>query len=806
MIKHRISKRTCLLCLLLAFCLAAGAQSYTVSGYMTDARSGETLIQATVFDKVSGKGAATNLYGFYTLTLPAGPVELVFSYIGYLPIEEKFTLQANRSLNVRLQSSTQLDEVVVLGRENAEIGVQGTQMSAVEIPAGQIKTLPTMFGENDVLKALQLMPGVQGGMEGTSGMYVRGGGPDENLMLIDGVPVYNVNHAGGFFSVFNGDAIKNVTLYKGNFPARFGGRLSSVVDVRMNDGNEHELHGNVSIGLISSKINLEGPLIKEKTTFAVSLRRTYSDLLMKPVLNRLARNNESLGKLSAGYYFYDLNAKLTHRISDKDKLYLSWYSGDDAVYAKVRTSDYESEGGHYSTDFGLDWKWGNLVSALRWNHVVNPRMFVNTTAAYTRYRFSMGIGLDDTYRMEGYTQTDNTRMEFRSGIEDWSVKTDVDYTPVPEHVLKAGVSYTYHTFRPGVSAISLKAQDGDTQTAIDTAYGDANLYSHELALYAEDNYDLTDFVKLNGGLHYSAYYVGGQFYHSLQPRLGARFLLGERVSAKLGYAKMNQYIHLLSNSSISLPTDLWVPVTRQIEPMKSHQWSAGLFYNWRDKVDFSLEGYYKRMNNLIEYKDGASFMGSTTGWEDKVVSGRGWAYGLEFLAQKSFGKTTGWVGYTWSKAERLFDRSGQELNQGRVFPAKYDRRHDVNVTASHKFNEHIDVAATFVYATGNCATMDLQQYWSDGQEVGYISGRNNYRYPDYKRVDAGVNFHRHNRLGTGTWSLSGYNVFNWKNPFMMYTKTESSWNAQTQSYETKKQLMQLSIFTFIPSVSYTLAF
>jgi len=396
-------KKHVLCCLLALLSFALPAAGITISGYISDEETGETLINATVYDSISGKGAVSNLYGFYTLTLPEGPVHLIYSYLGYKPQRFAFWADSDRQLTVRLQSGAELEEVVVSGRQHKEFGVLGTQMSAVEIPVAQIKNVPSLLGENDVIKALQLLPGVQSGSEGSAGLYVRGGGPDENLLLLDGVPVYNVNHMFGFFSVFNADAIKNVTLYKGNFPARFGGRLSSVVDIRMNDGNDKSYHGNVSVGLISSKFNFEGPIVREKTSFNLSFRRTYADLLLQPILQATKRGMDELDKLSAGYYFYDFNAKINHKFSDRDRLYLSFYSGDDAIYAKVRNKYTESKTYKSTSAIGLDWAWGNLIAALRWNHIINSKMFLNTTASYTRYRFDMSIGLKDENWAVSYT-------------------------------------------------------------------------------------------------------------------------------------------------------------------------------------------------------------------------------------------------------------------------------------------------------------------------------------------------------------------------------------------------------------------
>ncbi len=801
------------------------SQNYTVSGYITDAASGETMISGSVFDGISRKGTVSNVYGFYSLTLPSGNVEINYTYVGYSSQIKTFKLRRDTIINIKLNESIELKEVTVTG-SHREIGVKGSQMSAIDVPINLIKSVPTIFGEADVIKALQLLPGVQAGVEGSAGFYVRGGGPDENLFLLDGVPVYNVNHLGGFFSVFNPDAVKNVTLYKGSFPARFGGRLSSVVDIRMNDGNNKKLKGNFSIGLISSKLNLEGPLFSENTTFNISARRTYLDVLVQPFFKLAAMyengNSENQDvNMSAGYYFYDLNAKISHKFSENDRLYLSAYLGDDAVYADMRQSYREFKNRTEENRFKLNWDWGNIITALRWNHIINNKLFMNTTATYTRYRFNMDVGttIKETIKNPPSTTTMNTDLGYKSGIYDAGMKVDFDYAPNPNHDIKFGVQYTYHTFRPGISVAQYKFQNDTSVQKMDTTIGNNDVLSNESALYFEDNININNYLKVNAGLHYSTFYVQKQFYHSLQPRIGARLLITDKLSAKAGYAAMNQYIHLLSNNTISLPTDLWVPVTKRIEPMRSHQVSAGIFYNLMDIFDLSIEGYYKTMHNLIEYKDGATFLGSTTGWEDKVSIGEGWAYGMEFLAQKSFGKTTGWIGYTWAKSERLFNRPGQELNNGLVFPAKYDRRHDVSIVVAHKFSERIDIAATWVYSTGNAATLGLQNYLAypvPGNEydfsygymgsVPYIDKRNNYRYPDYSRLDLGVNFNKKLKHGIRTWNISVYNAYNQMNPFLMYTSYKSDYNSTNDEFTYKKVFAKLTLFPIIPSISYSYKF
>ncbi len=795
--------------LLICFQLAY-AKNYTISGYIVDAKSSESLIGAAIIDIISGKGVVTNPYGFYSLSLPEGEVSLRFSYVGFLAETHNFVLANDTILSISLKEATELKELTVIGH-HTELGVKGTQMSAIEVPIEQIKSIPSLFGETDVLKALQLLPGVQGGAEGSAGLYVRGGGPDENLLLLDGVPVYNVNHLFGFFSVFNADAIKNVTLYKGNFPARFGSRLSSVLDIRMNDGNMNEYHGNINVGLISSKINVEGPIIKEKTSFNISARRTYFDILSQPLIGYVAKQQGADGT-KAGYYFYDFNAKINHKFSDRDRLYLSFYSGDDAVYTSIKTSsgsnDYNGNLVDYTHRMKMNWDWGNMLAALRWNHVINRKLFMNTTASYTRYRFI--LGLRDEYKEKPPTTNDYTlAITYDSGIEDYSAKLDFDYFPSTNHEVKFGANYIYHQFKPGVSSFK---ETSLAERPIDISIGDAPVLSHEAVLYGEDNITITDYLKANVGLHYSSFFVQNKFYHSLQPRLSTRMLLSNKLSFKAAYAYMSQYIHLLSNNNISLPTDLWVPVTKRIEPMASQQYSAGFFYNLNNWVDLSVEGYYKNMDNIIEYKDGASFFGSSTNWEEKVSIGRGWSYGLEFLAQRSYGNTTGWLGYTWSKSERLFNRPGEELNFGEIFPAKYDRRHDISVVASHKFSEKIDISGTWVYSTGNAGTLEIQyyetgrtpnsNYFYDFGALPYIPTRNNFRYPSYHRMDFGVNFHKFKKHGTRTWNLSVYNLYNQLNPFIVTTNTTYDYVNDVS----KRKLVKITIFPIIPSVSYSYKF
>ncbi len=800
--------------LLISVVVAAGAQSYTISGTVTDKETGETLIGVTVLDRHSNKGTLTDVNGRFSLTLKKDSVDLSVSYVGYSPVMERFFLDANRTYHFQLFHSIELKEVTVTAERVQD--VKSSQMSATEMPIEQIKAIPVLFGEADIVKAIQLLPGVQSGNEGSSGMYVRGGGPDENLYLLDGVVLYNVNHMGGFFSAFNTDAVKNVTLYKGSFPARFGGRLSSVLDVTANNGNNQQLHGNVSIGLISAKLCLEGPIVKEKTTFNISARRTYADLFMVPIIKAIQKKKEggsSGGEdFKAGYWFYDINAKATHKFSDKSRLFASFYMGSDKVYANVRTATGLGEDQY----MGSKDRWGNILAALRWNYALTPKIFMNVTGSYTRYTNSLFGSVEKSAEGSG-SQMSTITGQYDSGIQDLTLRADFTYTPNPNHNVKFGTYYTRHWFTPEVMSGQVnyfdQIQMSDT-LKVDTATGVRMIPANEYVLFAEDDWSIGQMVKVNYGLHLSGFQVENSFYPSIQPRLSGRLLLTDDLSLKVGYAYMNQYMHLLSTTGISLPTDLWLPVTDRVKPMKAHQVALGLFYSWSGIADFSVEGYYKHMSNLLEYKDGMTLFGAPDNWEDMVVMGDGWAYGVEFLVQRTIGKFTGWVGYTWSRTMHHFNREGNVLNGGEPFPAKYDRRHDVSIVLSYKFNKKVDISATWVFSSGNALTLAMQRYpqasddpddydnASNVADLSYISSRNNFRMPNYHRLDLGANFHRtfKNKRLHRTLSVSVYNVYNRKNPYMLYVSNAESY----QGYGSA--LMQLSLFPILPSVAYTFYF
>ncbi len=758
-------------------CFTFSQESFTVSGFVEDSASGETLIGVNVFSSDFKFGTTTNNFGFFSLTLPEGLKYLNFSFIGYDDYTVPINLIKNVKVNIELVLSSQIIDEVTL--ESKVSNVKSTQTSVISVPVKQIKSIPMLLGEVDILKSIQLLPGVQSGNEGTSGFYVRGGGPDQNLILLDGVPVYNSSHLFGFFSVFNADAIKNVKLTKGGFPARFGGRLSSVLEIDMKEGNMKQIKGEGSLGLISSKLALEGPIIKDKVSFIVSGRRTYADLL----LNSL---NPSDSGVDGGYYFYDLNAKLNYKISDRDRLYLSGYFGDDIFGLNFMDNSDEF-------DFGLGW--GNKTATFRWNHLFSDKLFSNTTFTYSRYAFD----IDQGFNSGDY----NLSFGYISGLKDFGSRVDFEFTPNPKHSIKFGSSYTYHDFFPGQLALDFEYPNGVTDVDIDTVfYFSEDLVAHDAFLYVEDEIRFSERLKVNFGIHAGLFSIRSNNYFKLQPRFSGRYMLDEKWSIKCSYAEMQQNLHLLTNSSVGLPTDIWVPSTDSVPPQYSRQIAMSINTNLFDgKLEASLEGYYKTMNDLISYKEGSSFF-DATGWESSIeTGGEGRSYGLELFLQKNNGKTTGWIGYTLSWSDRRFDN----INFGNWYSYKYDRRHDISLVLSHAFSNKLDIGATWVYGTGNAITFPQANYWSfEGgpggdyiQTVDYYGNRNSSRMNPYHRFDLGVNFHKQKKRYQRTWNLSVYNLYNRQNPFFVYL-------AQNDNNENVAR--QISLFPIIPTITYSIKF
>ena len=782
------------------------SRKFTISGYVTDGTSSETLIGANILESRQQQGTTTNPYGFYSITLPAGETELSFSYLGYTTRQYRLELSKDTLINVLMQDNNQLEEVVIVS-DKAEAGITATQMGAQEIPIAQIKNTPSILGEADVMKTIQLMPGVQAGVEGSAGLYVRGGGPDQNLILLDGVPVYNVDHLFGFFSVFTPEAVKKVTLFKSSFPARFGGRLSSVVDVRSNDGDMKKYHGTLSVGLLSSKIQLEGPIIRDKTSFNISARRSYIDLIAKPFMPKD-------DKIS--YYFYDINAKINHKFSDRSRLFLNFYNGKDSYYFKTT----DSSSSMYKDKMSLNW--GNTIATARWNYIFNQKLFSNTTVAYNKYRMDANSTVYTKTNLIESISESNYHSNYHSGICDWSYLIDFDYNPTPTHRIKFGAGYLHHDFRPEVATSKIQEKE-DGITKQDTLYNsisNSTIQAHEVSAYIEDNFDIGSRLRMNVGLHLSMFRVQKRNYFSAQPRVSARYQLTRHTALKASYTKMSQYIHLLSSTPISMPTDLWVPVTSKIKPMQAHQYSLGSYYTGLPGWEFSVEGYYKQMRNVLEYKEGVSFLGSSSGWENKVEMGKGRSMGIEFMAQKTTGKTTGWIAYTLAKSDRKFAVGG--INNGERFPYKYDRRHNLSLVVNHKFSNRIDIGASWIFSTGGTATIaeEVTAIIRPGedaiQQKDYIEKRNNYRLPASHRLNIGVNFNKKTKHGVRTWNISLYNAYNAMNPTMIYSNNSGGYTSYIKNQEdgkvylqyipAKRKITKLTLLPCVPSVTYTYKF
>lgn len=779
---------------------------FTISGFVRDSASYESLLNASVFDKVSGIGATSNNYGFYSITLPPGKVRLRCSYVGYEPKEITINLARDTLVDIPLTGIGSLKEVVVEGL-NPRSGVMSSRSGVVAMPAQRIKSMPALLGETDVVKTLQRIPGVAIGTEGMSGLFVRGGNADENLYLLDGNPVYHTNHLLGFFSAFNPDAVKNATFYKGSFPAEYGGRLSSVIDVRTNDGDRQEYHGNISVGMLALRGNLEGPIIKDRSSFNVSVRRTWMEAITLPVLMAVNKGEDT--KIKNGYHFFDMNAKVNHSFSDNSRLYLSFYMGSDSYRDGKVSDDKEAT----NTDFR--WRWGNLIGSAGWNHVINDKLFASFTAGYTRYRSHIIQEKDMTISSTdgALHQQLSQKGHYRSSMEDVSLRASFDYSPQVNHRIRMGAEYLFHIFRPEGSSMYTWNRDSADAEKVNTIYSNSLVHGHELSLYGEDEVRLTDRLNVTAGLRYTQFLVQGESYQSFQPRLSARYLLNRKLSAKLSYSKMNQYIQLLSNSYISQPSDIWVPVTRQIRPRNAHQYTAGLYYNLNKTFDFSAEAYYKQMNNLIEYKDmplGMDYMG----WESQVGVGKGRSYGVELMAQKKKGRLSGWIGYTLSWSDRWFPDGS--VNNGKRYPARNDNRHKVDVVATYKLSKKIELTATWIYASGNHLTIEDQVYtggegqvnngypgdnvWTGGQGTS-ASSRNNYQLAPYHRLDVGANFYRYKKKGRmGIWNLSICNAYLQPNPFSVRPAYDFV------DGKRRVVLEQTILFMCLPSLSYTYKF
>lgn len=794
----------------------------TVSGFVRDKRSAESLIGASVYEAHSRVGTASNNFGFFSLTLPPGNITIRSSYIGYTSHQHILNgLERDTVLTIELEPSASLEEVVITGQSNDKQSVLSTQMGALEINQQTIRSTPVMFGEADIIKTLQLTPGVSAGTEGTAGMYVRGGNVDENLFLIDGNPVYQINHIGGIFSAFNPEAISGMDFFKSGFPSRYGGRLSSVVDVHTKEGNMKEYHGSASIGLISGNLNFEGPIIKDRTSFNIGLRRTWLDVLSAPavaIANKITKKDGT--RLRARYAFHDLNLKVNHIFNDRSRMYLSLYNGNDVLKGGSTDFPDQDSDNNYNYDSDVSLRWGNIMATAGWTYVFNNRLFCKVSGVFTRYHSRLRNTEHDVVGNEGDEDySDSFREnETNTGITDFGLRTSFDYMPASAHHIRFGGDYLVHRFHPEYNRSVAYEKNEETSVEIGQEFANDLLWGHEAGVYAEDDWTLSSAVRLNAGLRFSLFNVQGKTYTGLEPRVSLRWLLDDNLSFKASYSRMNQYVHLISNSFISLPTDAWMPVTRKLKPLISDQVSAGFYYNLNKEYNFSVEGYYKTLDNLLEYRDGHTFTPSFVNWEDKLTAGEGSSYGAEFMVRKETGRTTGWVGYGLSWSDRQFD----ELNQGARYPARFDNRHKLNIVVMHKISPKVELSAAWSYASGNHVTLSLENYYENGtgsptnndnhymdasESIDYYEGRNNYQLPAYHRLDLGIKIYRPKKKGRmGIWTVSIYNVYSRMNPFMIY-KSDKTVPDPGSSYGKNVPVFKtIGIMPIIPSISYTYKF
>ncbi|TSJ43958.1 TonB-dependent receptor [Mucilaginibacter corticis] len=753
-------------------------KQYTINGTIKDAATGETLIGATVrLQELQQTGAATNAYGFYSLTAPEGDYNLVISYIGYDTVSRPVKLNANTQLNILLNSGNTLKEVSISGNTHKNENVENPQMGLSRLDLSQVNNVPVIFGEKDVLKTIQLLPGVKSVGDGNSGFYVRGGGSDQNLILLDEAVVYNASHLFGFFSTFNSDAIKDVSLYKGGMPAQYGGRLSSVLDIKMLDGNAKDFTLQGGIGLISSRIKVEGPIVKDKGSFMISARRTYADLFLK-----LSTDTTTKG---SSLYFYDINAKANYHIDSKNTIYLSGYLGKDVLGIK--------------NNFGTNW--GNQTATLRLNHIFNSKLFLNTSLIYSDYNF-MVQNFDD-----------NNDFKVTSRIRDFNLKEDFEYFFSGKNTLNFGVNVTHHTISPG-NITSSASSEVNPQTI-------QNRNGIESAAYVSDEWQPASRLKFLYGIRLSAFaligpgefntysaenqlvsttnYNAGSIVKSYiipEPRFSASYELGQQSSLKISYNRNTQNIHLISNSTASSPSDLYVMSSNNIKPGISDQVAFGYFKNLsNNQYEFSSEIYYKQLQNQIDYKDGAQLIVNQD-VESQLVYGRGRAYGVELFFKKRYGNLTGWVGYTLSKTENQFNG----INNGNYFPATQDRTHDVSIVGIYKLGSRWTVSGTFIYGTGNAVTYPHGKYTIGGLTTLYYSERNGDRLPPYSRLDLGATIEGkpHKRFHS-SWTFGLYNVYNRKNPYTITFRDDPNDASRTQAVRT-------SLFGQVPSVTYNFTY
>ena len=777
---------------------------YTVSGYVRGAQSGEDLIGATIGDVRSAAGTTSNTYGFYSLTLPADSIHLRCSYVGHTPWELTGRLMRDTVININLPDNAMLAEVTVMATGPPRRLVPEPTYE-LPIPFTQLRAIPSLLGEVDVLKSLQHVPGVQAGKDGGANFYVRGGSPDQNLILLDGVPVYNTSHLFGFFSVFNADAVNTTRFLKSGMPARYGGRLSSVTDISLKEGNRYGFHGAGGVGLLASHLMLEGPIGSPRTSFLVSARRTYPGVLSKPA--EIVTDVYQLDR----YHFYDLTAKVNHAFSQRDQVYFSTYLGQDRILPETLEisppevipsgNDTLPDGYSSDLDFTEGGRWGNVTTALRWNHVYDHRLFSNLTLTHSRYRYEYQILEKRGWASaEGVTVRDYD-FHRRSRLHDWAVQLDIDFSPSPQHHIRGGAGFTYHTFDPG--NIRNTWVENEVVT-LDRTYASPTLFATEVNGYLEDDVQLATYWQANVGVRWGGFWSDQQHYARWQPRLALRYQPGN-TRWQVSYDRTTQFIHQLTNLAIALPSDLWVPTTDRIPPEMADQWALAYQPSVESAYTVQTEAYYKRMHNVLEYQGPLTLyeddIRRLSDWQDQVVTGRGVSYGWEVLLKKPRGRFTGWAGYTWSRSRRQFDA----IDRGAWFPFKYDRRHAVDLGGTFHWNDNIEVSWGWSCASGFAVTLPTAVYQEQPgrsyTDIVVYKSRNSERTRATHRLDVGIAFRKQTRWGERTWEFSVYNAYDRRNPFSVYVTQESKPFAPD-----KLRFWQTSLFSLVPSVNYRFKF
>lgn len=766
----------------LALSLSLNAQKNAiVSGVLRDAQNGETLIGATVEVLGQNKGNISNEYGFYSISLPEGndSIALRFSYLGYESLVRKVMPRGEQKINISLYPvGALLNEVVVQANQLAE-KVKSTEMSVATLSTKDVKSLPALFGEVDIIKILQLKPGITPGAEGTTGLFVRGGNSDQNLIVLDEAVVYNASHLFGFFSTFNSDAVKDLKVYKGGFPAQYGGRLSSVIDVRMKEGNNQKFSGSGGLGLIASRLTLEGPIQKDKSSFIVSGRRTYADIITRAI-NNANEGKEDYNKIP-DYYFYDLNTKVNFTLSEKDRLYLSGYFGRDVFKFRDQT-------------FNFLFDWGNATGSARWNHTFGPKLFANTTFTYSDYR----------YRIQNVLQ--GFSFQLGSNIRDANTKIDFYYQPSNKHTIRFGANATYHAFEVG----RLRAGSDDGSIRFESGQ---NFDGMEYGMYFADEWVATPRLKINYGARISMWQNNPAFYAAFEPRAALNYSISERFSLKGSYSRMNQYVHLLASSGLSLPTDIWYPSTEGIKPEISDQVAIGASYLIGKNVLITWEAWYKWLQNQIDFKDGAEIFANNN-LEEELIVGKGYAYSpIELEIEKKEGKLTGWIGYTLAWVRR---GEFEGINGGAYFPPRFDTRHNLSVVAMYKLTKKIQLTGSWVYTSGYTSWLPsglfsfLDVPGAPTQPVVPVYGpRNTFRYPAYQRLDLGVVFKLRSRRFENDLTISVYNALDRRNPYFLYVDFDTQQqNIGGQIVDTPVgfQAKQVSLFPVLPSVTWNFKF